>query len=410
MAPPKKSGHNNGPTFTAEELMQMQDTYGAKHYRRDKFLLVKSDGMSVWDSEGREYLDFNAQYSAQPFGGNNHELVQTMTEQACKFTGSQNSFYNEWQPRLVKRLEELTGHPLSLITNSGAEAVETAVKAACRWAYEVKRVPDGEAEIIAAEDNFHGRTISAISLSATAKYKKHFAPFPKGRVIVPFNDIEAFEKAITPNTAAFIVEPIQGEGGINIPSDDYFKKVRELCDKHRVLLIFDEVQTGLGRTGKLFAMEHFGVRPDATLLGKALGQIIPVSAVCGSEELLGVFDPGSHGSTFAGTALPCAVAMKSLEQITRHNQLLVKNTEYVGTYFLSELRKAGFKEARGKGLLIGIPLDPKKMTAEDARLRLIQERIIAGAASNNVVRFSPPLIATKADVDFAIPRIVRALT
>ncbi len=408
--PAKKTfGHNNGPKYTASELMEMQDMYSAKHYRRDKVLFVRSDGMKMWDSEGNEYADWNAQYSAQPFGGRNVELAQVQFEQTLTFTGSQNCFYNEWQPQLVKRLAELTGHPVSLIMNTGAEAIETAIKAACRWGYEVKKVPEDKAEIISAFDNFHGRTTGAISLSGTPKYKKHFGPFAVGRVLVPFNDIAAFEKAITANTVAFIVEPIQGEGGINVPSDDYFKKVRALCDEHKIMLIFDEVQTGLGRTGKLFAMEHFGVRPDATCLGKALGQIEPVSALCGSSELLGVFEPGSHGSTFAGTSLPCAVAVKSLEQITRDNMAVVRNARDMGEYFLQELRGAGFDRARGKGLLVGIPLDPQVMTAEEARLRLQKEGIIAGAASNNVVRFSPPLIVTKEDVDAAIPRIVKAL-
>jgi ornithine--oxo-acid transaminase len=390
--------------------MHMQDTYGARHYKRHGIMFVRSDRMKMWDSNGKEYDDWNAQYSAQPFGGRNIELNDAARVQMDKISGFQNCFYNEWQPILLKRLAELTGHPISLITNTGTEAVETAIKAACRWGYEVKKVPEDEdVEIIAAYGNFHGRTTGAISLSGTEKYKKHFGPLAKGRILVPLNDIEAFEKAITPRTVAFIVEPIQGEGGINVPDDDYFKKVRALCDTHKIMLIFDEVQTGLGRTGKFLVSEHYGVKPDATCLGKALGQIIPVSAVCGSKEFLGVFDPGSHGSTFAGTALPCRIALKSLEQITKNDMAVVRNARYVGAYFLQELHREGFVNARGKGLLVGIPLDPLIMTASEGCVRLLEANIVAGEASNNVVRFSPPLIVTKADVDSAIPRIKKAL-
>jgi len=399
---------NLGAHLTSEEIVAMHAQYGANHYNTDPtFIPDHGNGVWVWDRDGRRYLDMNATYSAIALGHGNRELADAIYQQLLRITSTQNKYPTEVQSLLLKRICEITGQDKTILMNTGAEIVDTAVKAARRWAYHKGVCPDS-AEIISAENNFHGRTLNAIGMSTVAEYRKDFGPFLPGYVHVPFGDCKALNEVMGRQTAAFIVEPIQGEGGINIPPAHYLKHVRRLCDIYGVLLIFDEVQTGLGRTGKLFASEWYGVKPDAVLLGKALGEYIAVSAMAGRKELMDVFTPGSHGSTFGGNPVACAAALKSIEMITRNDCAVVKNANVVGSYLLQQLRHAGL-HARGKGLLVGVQLNPKKMTASDACHKLLESGIIAGAASNNVVRFSPALIFTEADVDFAMPHLVKVL-
>lgn len=396
-------------THTWQELLAFQNLYGGNHYRKESGLVIShAEGVHIWDMAGKKYLDMNATYSAIAGGHANVELITAIISQLFRITSTQNKLVNDKQPLLLKRICELTGQDKTILMNTGAEAVDTATKAARRWAYRVKKVPDNTAEIISAYGNFHGRTLNAIGLSGTKEYRADFGPYPPGYIHVPFGDIGAFESAITPNTAAFIVEVIQGEGGINLPPEGYIETVRALCTKHNVLLIFDEVQTGLGRTGKLFASDWYGVKPDGVVLGKALGQYLPVSAFAARKDVIDMFTPGSHGSTFGGTTLSCASALKSLEMITRDEQALVKNSHDVGTYFLERLLDIG-ADAHGKGLFVGINIDPKKSSAEDICRRLLDRGVITGAASNNVVRFSPSLIIGKKEINWAIPRIADVL-
>jgi ornithine--oxo-acid transaminase len=401
--PEEKDGH------TWPELIAMQDLYGGEHYRKDSGLVVDhAEGVHIWDMAGKKYLDMNATYSAIAGGHANVEMITVIMNQMLRITSTQNKLVNDKQPLLLKRICELTDQDKAILMNTGAEAVDTAVKAARRWAYNVKGVSPDRAEIISAVNGFQGRTINAVSMSSVEKYREGFGPFSDGYKTIPFGNIEALERAITPYTAAFVVEVIQGEGGINIPPDDYIHAVWAVCKRHSVLLIFDEVQTGLGRTGKLFASEWYGVKPDGVILGKALGQYLPVSAFAARKDVIGTFTHGSHGSTFGGTVLSCAAALKSLEMITRDDQALVKNSHDIGEYFLKHLLDIG-ANAHGKGLFVGISIDPKKSTAEEVCHRLLDHGIIAGAASNNVVRFSPSLIIGKKEINWAIPRIADAL-
>lgn len=394
---------------TWQELLTFQNLYGGEHYRKEAGLVIShAEGVHIWDMAGKKYLDMNATYSAIAGGHVNVELITAIINQLFRITSTQNKLVNDKQPLLLKRICELTGQDKAILMNTGAEAVDTATKAARRWAYRVKKVPGDMAEIISTYGNFHGRTLNAIGLSGTKEYRADFGPYPPGYIHVPFGNIGALESAITPNTAAFIVEVIQGEGGINLPPCGYVEAVRALCTKHNVLLIFDEVQTGLGRTGKLFASDWYGVKPDGVVLGKALGQYQPVSAFAACKEVIDVFTPGSHGSTFGGTTLSCASALKSLEMITRDEQALVKNSHDVGAYFLERLLDIG-ANAHGKGLFVGICVDPKKAKADEVCHRLLENGVIAGAASNNVVRFSPSLIIGKREINWVIPRIAAAL-
>lgn len=393
-------------------LIQMQDTFGAQHYQREHGLVLDhAEGCFVWDKAGKKYLDCIATYSAVASGHGEIELIGTAITQLFKMTSAPNRFINDTQPRLLKTIACLTKQDGVILMNTGAEAVDTAVKGARRWFYRVKHHGDerfeNKAEIVSANGNFHGRTLNAIGLSATKKYRKDFGPFPPGYIKVPYGDIEAFKKALTKNTAAFIVEPIQGEGGIVIPPLGYLKAIREICTQENILLIFDEIQTGLGRTGMLFGGSWSGVHPDAVLLGKALGQYVPVSAFAARKDVIDGFDPGSHGSTFAGTALPCAVAQKSLELILRNNQALVQNSFHMGNYFLDRLhalKSPMIIEARGKGLFIGVEFDPTIASPDLVCSTLLKNGLMAGVAQNTV-RFTPPLVINREEIDLAISLI-----
>ncbi len=399
----------NQGSHTWQELIEMQNLWGADHYKKEAGLVIaRGEGVHVWDMAGKKYLDMNATYSAIATGHANVELIATIVNQLFRITSTQNKLVSDQQPILHERICTLTGQDKAILMNTGAEAVDTAVKAARRWAYKVKGVDEDTAEIISAANGFQGRTVNAICMSSVKKYRDGFGPFGAGYKSIAFGDIGALEAAITPNTAAFIVEVIQGEGGITLPPDGYIKAAQWLCNHHNVLLIFDEVQTGLGRTGKLFASDWYGVKPDGVILGKALGQYLPVSAFAAHKKVMGVFTPGSHGSTFGGTALSCASALKSLEMITRDDQALVKNAHDVGEYFLKHLLDVGIR-AHGKGLFVGVSVDATKATADEVCHELLERGIIAGAASNNVVRFSPSLIIGKKEINWAIPRIAAAI-
>ncbi|MDR3571665.1 MAG: ornithine--oxo-acid transaminase [Candidatus Pacebacteria bacterium] len=401
--------------LSTSELMLLQERYGTNHYVPYPIAMAQGRNVYLWDLDKKKYLDMNATYSAIAVGHNHPEMNQVLIRQLNKLTSVSNMFLNEHAPILLMELCKLTGLDRAILMNTGAEAFETAVKAVRRWAYRKKGIPAGKAEIIVATNNFHGRTINAISASSEEKYRQDFGPFVPGFVLVPFGNSNALAAAIKPETAAIIVEPIQGEGGVNVPSTDYMCEISELCAKYNMLLCFDEVQTGLGRTGKLFAFEHWLIEPDLVMLGKALGGYVPISAVVGKDKVMSGFTPGSHGSTFGGNPLACAVALKSIELITRFDCELVRNANETGGYLLRKLTKRlelnpKVLEIRGRGLLIGIALDPEELSAADARTKLLQCGIVAGAASNNVLRLSPPLTFTKTHVNLALPRIVCALT
>jgi ornithine--oxo-acid transaminase len=391
----------------SKDLIQVEDIYGAHNYHPLDVVVGKAQGIWVHDVDGRKYLDFLSAYSAVNQGHRHPRIVKALIEQAKKLTLTSRAFRNDQWPMLAKELCDLTGYAMVLPMNSGAEAVETAVKTARKWAYQKKGVPQDQAEIIACCNNFHGRTVTVISFSTEPLYRQDFGPFTPGFSIIPFGDAGALEKAITPNTAAFIVEPIQAEAGILIPPDGYLKKAAEICKRNNVLLIADEIQTGLGRTGKMFASEYEGVRPDMIVIGKSLGGgCYPVSAVLADREILGVYKPGEHGSTFGGNPLGCAVARESLRVI--RDEKLVENAAERGASFLEKLRKIRsrhIKEVRGRGLLIGVELHPAAGGARRFCEELMKEGLLCKETHDNVIRFAPPLIIREKDLNWALKRI-----
>jgi ornithine--oxo-acid transaminase len=397
---------------SSRELIDLEDRYGAHNYHPLDVVLSRGEGVWVWDVDGNRYLDCLSAYSAVNQGHAHPRILRALVEQAGRLPLTSRAFRNDQLGPYYRELCELTGFERVLPMNSGAEAVETALKAARKWAHDVKGVPDGLAEIIACEGNFAGRTISTISFSSEPLYRAGFGPLTPGFVLVPYGDADALEAAITPNTAAFIVEPIQGEGGVIVPPDGYLRRVRELCTAHNVLLIADEIQTGLGRTGRLFASDHEGVRPDVVTIGKALsGGFYPVSAMLASNEVMDVFTPGTHGSTFGGSPLACAVARAALRVLVDEN--LVRNAAAMGGYFMARLTDVAsphVQEVRGKGLLIGVELRPEAGGARRFCEALQAEGILAKETHVNTIRFAPPLIITRDDIDWAMERIRPVLT
>ena len=391
----------------SKDLIQVEDIYGAHNYHPLDVVVGKAQGIWMHDVEGRKYLDFLSAYSAVNQGHRHPRIVRALLDQARKLTLTSRAFRNDQWPMLAKELAEMTGYSMVLPMNSGAEAVETAVKAARKWAYQKKGVPQDRAEIIACANNFHGRTVTAISFSTEPVYRQDFGPFTPGFTIIPFGDAAALEKAITPNTAAFLVEPIQAEAGILIPPDGFLKRAAEICRANNVLFIADEIQTGLGRTGKLFACEYENVRPDMVVVGKSLGGgCYPVSAVLADREILGVFKPGEHGSTFGGNPLGCAVARESLRVIREEN--LVANAAERGRSFMEKLRKVRsrhIKEVRGRGLLIGIELQPAAGGARRFCEELMKEGLLCKETHDHVLRLAPPLIIREKDLNWALKRI-----
>ncbi len=392
------------------KAIEREEKYCAHNYLPIPVVLVKGEGVWLWDEDGQKYLDMMSAYSAVSHGHGNPRLLKALTDQASKLAVTSRAYYTDKLGMFLEKICKLSGLDKALPMNTGAEAVETAIKAARRWGYEVKGIPDNQAEIIVAHGNFHGRTTTVISFSSEPDYKKHFGPFTPGFKEVPFDDLEAIEAAITPNTAALLIEPIQGEAGIIVPHDGYLKGLREICDKHNVLLILDEVQSGIGRTGKMFAFEHEDVRPDGLILGKALGGgMMPVSAVAGTEELMAVFNPGSHGSTFGGNPLACAVGLESLNILEEED--LVDNSEKLGEYMLNELRGINsplIRDVRGRGLWVGVDFDPEKVMAREVCERLKQKGVLSKETHDTVVRFAPPLTITKDEIDHGIS-VLRAV-
>jgi len=391
----------------SKDLIQIEDIYGAHNYHPLDVVINKAQGIWMYDVEGKKYLDFLSAYSAVNQGHRHPRIVRALIDQTRKLTLTSRAFRNDQWPLLAKELCDMTGYEMVLPMNSGAEAVETAVKTARKWAYQKKGVPQDQAEIIVCSSNFHGRTVTVISFSTEPLYRRDFGPFTPGFVVVPFGDIEALAKAITPNTAAFLVEPIQAEAGILIPPDGYLRQAEEICKKNNVLFIADEIQTGLGRTGKLFACGYEGVRPDMVVIGKSLGGgCYPVSAVVADREILGVYKPGEHGSTFGGNPLACAVARESLRVLQEEN--LIGNAAERGATFLEKLRKVRsrhIKAVRGRGLLIGVELHPEAGGARRFCEELMKEGLLCKETHDNVIRFAPPLVIRDKDLNWALKRI-----
>jgi ornithine--oxo-acid transaminase len=389
------------------DFVILEDLYGAHNYHPLDVVLVRGEGIWVWDVEGKKYLDFLSGYSAVNHGHCHPRLVKAMKKQAEKLTLTSRAFRNDQWPLLAKELCDLTGYEMVLAMNSGAEAVETAIKAARKWAYQKKGVPQNKAEVIACSNNFHGRTLALISFSTEPLYRNDFGPFSPGFVIVPYGDLGALEVAINQNTAAFLVEPIQAEAGILIPPQDYLKKAKDICRKHNILFIADEIQTGLGRTGKLFACEDEDVKPDILVIGKSLGGgYYAISAVLSSREILGLFKPGEHGSTFGANPLACAVAREAIRLIKEEN--MVENSAELGKYFLERLKtlkSRHIKEVRGKGLLIGIELKAEAGGARRFCEALKEEGLLCKETHEHVIRFAPPLIIKQKELDWAFKRV-----
>jgi len=390
-----------------KDYIILEDLYGAHNYHPLDVVITKAKGIWMWDVEGNKYLDFLSAYSAVNQGHCHPRIVKTLQKQAKRLTLTSRAFRNDQWPLLAKELCDLTGFNMVLPMNSGAEAVETALKIARKWAYQKKGVPQDQAEIIACANNFHGRTITVISFSTEPLYRRDFGPFTPGFKIIPFGNTEALEEAITPNTAAFLVEPIQAEAGILIPPEGFLRKAKEICEKNKVLFIADEIQTGLGRAGRLFACEYEGVKPDMMVIGKSLGGgCYAISAVLSSSEIMGVIKPGEHGSTFGGNPLACAVAREALRVIQEEN--LIKNAEEKGTYFLERLKtikSRRIKEVRGRGLLIGVELWPEAGGARRYCEELMKEGLLCKETHEHVIRFAPPLIIGKKELDWAFKRI-----
>ena len=395
-----------------QEFIDLENQFGANNYKPLDVVLHRGEGIWVWDVEGKKYLDCLSAYSAVNQGHCHPRILKALTEQAQQLTLVSRAFRTDQLGPFYKEICELTGSHTVLPMNSGAEAVETAIKAVRKWGYEVKQVPEGQAEIIVCANNFHGRTLTIVGFSTEEQYRQGYAPFTPGFKIIPFGDAEALEQAITPNTDGFLVEPIQGEGGVIVPPAGYLKDARRICDENNVMLILDEIQTGLGRTGKLFAEEHDGIEADLTIIGKALsGGFYPISAVLSNKEVLGVFKPGDHGSTFGGNPLACAVARAALKVLTEEN--LIENSATLGSYMRDRLREIAsphVKEIRGKGLMIGVELHPQAGGARRFCEALQTKGLLCKETHQHVLRIAPPLIIQKPDIDWALERLKDVLT
>ena len=396
---------------TTAEFLSQVDKYSAHNYHPLPIILSKGEGAWVWDIEGKKYLDCLSAYSAVNQGHRHPAIVKAAKEQLDKLTLTSRAFHNDQMGPFLQDLCELTGYPKALPMNSGAEGVETAIKAIRKWGYKVKGIPEGKAEIIVSAGNFHGRTTTIISFSTEEQYKDGFGPFTPGFKIIPFGDASALEQAITPNTCAFLTEPLQGEAGVIVVPDGWLRRVREITRKHNVLWVDDEIQTGLGRTGKMFAWEWEGVRPDALIVGKAVaGGMYPVSALLADENVMGVFHPGDHGSTFGGNPLGAAVGRAALKVLV--DEKLADRAHELGEWFMGELRKIrspSVVEVRGKGLLIGVEIKVEAGTARPYCEALAERGILCKETHEQVVRFAPALTVSKADLEWALPRIGEVL-
>ncbi len=387
--------------------IELEQRYCAQNYLPLPVVLTRGEGVFVWDDEGNKYLDMMSAYSAVSHGHANPRLVKVAQEQVARLNIVSRAYRTDNLGPFLQRACELTGMDVALPMNTGAEGVETALKAARKWAYEVKGVAPDKAEIIACTGNFHGRTIAVIAMSDEAQYRRGFGPFPPGFILAEYGNLQSLEEKITPNTAAFLVEPIQGEAGIVLPPAGYLKACEQLCRKHNVLLIADEIQTGLGRTGKLLACEHEGVKPDGLILGKALGGgILPVSLFLARREVMSVFTPGDHGSTFGGNPLAAAVGLEALNILVEDD--LSACSASMGDYMLKKLHKLDspmIKDVRGLGLFIGVEIDPALSTARDVCERLMQRGILSKETHDTVVRLAPPLTISRSEIDWALDRL-----
>jgi len=388
----------------SQEYIKLEETYAARTYRPLDVVLERGEGVWLYDVDGRKYLDCLSAYSAVNQGHVHPRILRAANEQMQRVTLTSRAFRNDQLGPFMKQLCDLTGYEMALPMNTGAEAVETAIKAARKWGYQVKGVAENRAEIIVCEGNFAGRTTTTISFSSEPQYKEDFGPLTPGFVTVPYGDAAALEAAITLYTVAFLFEPIQGEGGVNVPAAGYLSAIADICARHHVLLVADEIQTGLGRTGKLFACDHEGVRPDMITIGKALsGGFYPVSAVLADRAILGLFRPGDHGSTFGGNPLGAAIGRAALQVLVDEN--LIDRAEEMGAYFkgrLERIESDHIKEVRGKGLLLGVELNSAARPFCEA---LRDRGILCKETHTTVLRFAPPLVITKEEIDWAIERI-----
>ncbi|WP_191566152.1 ornithine--oxo-acid transaminase [Metabacillus idriensis] len=393
----------------SQEMIEKTSKYGANNYHPLPIVISEAEGVWVKDPEGNKYMDMLSAYSAVNQGHRHPKIIKALKDQADKITLTSRAFHNDQLAPFYESVARITGKDMILPMNTGAEAVETAIKAARRWAYDVKGAASDQAEIIACIGNFHGRTMSAVSLSSEEEYKRGFGPMLPGIKLIPYGDIEALKTAITPNTAAFLIEPIQGEAGIIIPPAGFLKQAAEVCKENHVLFIADEIQSGLGRSGKTFACDWEEVKPDMYILGKALGGgVFPISCVAANKDILAVFNPGSHGSTFGGNPLACAVSVAALEVLEEED--LAERSLKLGTYFmekLSEIKNPLIKEVRGRGLFIGVELTE---AARPFCEKLKEEGLLCKETHETVIRFAPPLVISEEDLDWAIGKITRVLS
>lgn len=398
---------STGRVLSSTELIRLEDAYGAHNYHPLDVVIDRAKGVWVWDVEGNKYLDFLAAYSAVNQGHCHPRIVAAAKDQLERVTLTSRAFRNNQLGPLCEEICKLSGYQRFLPMNSGAEAVETAIKAARKWAHRIKGVPDDRGEIIAFSGNFHGRTTTIVGFSSDEQYRDGFGPFTPGFRVLPYGDADAVEAAITEETVAILLEPIQGESGIVAPPPGFLARMRNLASARRVLLMIDEIQSGLGRTGKLFCFEHEGIRPDIVIIGKALGGgIVPISGILADDEVMGVFKPGDHGSTFGGNPLACAVARVALAVLVEEG--LVENSARLGEYFLQGLRALGsphVKEIRGRGLWIGMELNPEAGGARRYCEALKQVGLLCKETHTHTIRFAPPLVITKGEIDWALERL-----
>ncbi|MGD6991755.1 ornithine--oxo-acid transaminase [Sutcliffiella horikoshii] len=396
-------------TTKTHDIISMTEKFGANNYHPLPIVISRAQGVWVEDPEGNKYMDMLSAYSAVNQGHRHPKIIQALKDQADKITLTSRAFHNDQLGPWYEKMAALTKKNMVLPMNTGAEAVETAVKAVRRWAYDVKDVPVNQAEIIVCEDNFHGRTMTAVSMSSSEEYQQGFGPMLPGIKVIPYGSLEALKGAITPNTAAFIFEPIQGEAGINIPAEGFLSEAYEICKANNVLYVADEIQAGLGRSGKLFACDWENVEPDMYILGKALGGgVFPISCVAANKDILRVFNPGSHGSTFGGNPLACAVSMASLEVL--EEEKLVERSYDLGNYMMEELRTIQnpiIKEVRGRGLFIGVELTE---AARPYCEKLKEKGLLCKETHETVIRFAPPLVISKEDLDWAIEKVKQVLS
>ena len=386
--------------------------YGANNYHPLPVVITKAERVWVWDDKGNKYLDMLSSYSALNQGHRHPRILAAAREQLDRVTLTSRAFHNDQLGPFLARLSEVSGFSRALMMNSGAEAVETGLKACRKWGYTVKGVPDGKARIIVAENNFHGRTISIVSYSTEPQYREGFGPFTPGFDVVPYGDAAAIEAAITPDTVAVHLESIQGEAGVVLPPDGYLRDVRAICDRHNVLLFLDEIQTGLGRTGKMWAFEHEGIRPDCLTIAKALGGgVYPISAFCADDAVMNVFQPGDHGSTFGGNPMAAAIGKAALDVLL--DERLPERAAELGRYFkerLTALNSPHVREVRGRGLLIGVELHASSGAARPYCERLSKLGVLCKDTHGQVIRFAPPLVIERDEIDFALQQVAKVLT